>query len=93
GTCRYELEALKQKYPLLTDNHIRVVSISADADRDVYESASAGFPWPDRLWDGKGFDGENFLNYGIVGTPTFILVDREGLVRGRYARLSELLKD
>ncbi|MDR2627889.1 MAG: redoxin domain-containing protein, partial [Dysgonamonadaceae bacterium] len=93
GNCHNELNALKKKYSLLTANQVSVVTISADVDGGVYEETAATFPWPDKLCDFKGFDGDNFRNYGIVGTPTLILTDKEGIVRGRYARLSEFLKD
>lgn len=93
GNCHNELEELKSKYKLLTDNNIRVITISADVDRNVFVETATGFPWVDKLCDFKGFDGENFHNYGIVGTPTFILTDREGIVRGRYAQLRELFKN
>ncbi|GHT84367.1 hypothetical protein FACS18947_1710 [Bacteroidia bacterium] len=93
GNCHNELEKLKGKYKLLMDNNIRVISIAADMDRDVFAETATGLPWTDKLCDFKGFDGDNFRNYGIVGTPTFILTDGEGIVRGRYAQLKELLKD
>ena len=93
GNCHYELEALKKKYSLLIDNDVRVISIAADTDRAVFEYTASSLPWADKFCDFRGFDGVNFANYGIVGTPTFILTDHEGIVRGRYARLSEWLKD
>ncbi|MDH6355620.1 thiol-disulfide isomerase/thioredoxin [Dysgonomonas sp. PH5-45] len=93
GNCHYELEQLKSKYKLLTDNNIRVISIAADTGEEVHAETSAKLPWADKLCDFKGFEGDNFRNYGIVGTPTFILTDKDGIVRGRYAQLKELLKD
>lgn len=93
GNCHNELETLKRKYGLLMDNSIRVISIAADVDRNVFVETAMGFPWADKFCDFKGFDGENFRNYGIVGTPTYILTDKDGIVRGRYAQLSELLKE
>ncbi|NDV97073.1 TlpA family protein disulfide reductase [Dysgonomonas sp. 521] len=92
GNCHYELEQLKKNYKLLTDNGIRVISIAADIGEEVHAETSAGLPWADKLCDYKGFDGANFRNYGIVGTPTFILTDKDGIVRGRYAQLKELVK-
>lgn len=91
GSCHKELEILKGKYKLLTDNGIRVISIAADTDKEVFVSTSSAFPWADKLCDYEGFDGHNFRNYGIVGTPTFVLTDKEGIVRGRYAQIKELL--
>lgn len=95
GNCHYELEALKKKYELLSNDHnnIRIISIAADTNREINIDTSAKLPWADKLCDFKGFDGDNFKNYGIVGTPTYILIDKEGIVRGRYARLSEFLKE
>jgi len=93
GSCHNELEMLKNRYSLLADNQIRVISISADISQEVFEYTSSGFLWEDKICDFDGFDGVNFRNYGIVGTPTFILTDKEGIVRGRYAQLKELLKD
>ena len=93
GNCHNELEELKNKYSLLTGNQIRVISISADISEEVFEYTSSGFPWEDKVCDFEGFDSINFRNYGIVGTPTFILIDQDGIVRGRYAQLKELLKD
>jgi hypothetical protein len=93
GNCHYELEKLKGKYRLLTDNHIRVISIAADTDQDVFEETAHALPWTDKICDFKSFAGDNFKNYGIVGTPTYILTDAEGIVRGRYAQLKELLNE
>ncbi|NDW18739.1 hypothetical protein D0T53_07405 [Dysgonomonas sp. 216] len=95
GNCHYELENLKAKYSLLSNEHngLRVISIAADTGKEVHEETSAKLPWADKFCDFKGFDGDNFRNYGIVGTPTYILTDKEGIVRGRYAQLKELIKD
>ena len=93
GSCHNELEMLKNRYSLLADNQIRVISIAADTSQEVFEYTSSGFLWEDKFCDFEGFDGVNFRNYGIVGTPTFILIDENGIVRGRYAQLKELLKE
>ncbi|MFV0420105.1 MAG: peroxiredoxin family protein [Dysgonomonas sp.] len=94
GFCRNELHQLKDKYELLSNDHnqMRVISVSGDTDKDMYEDLAGTFPWKDRLCDLKGFAGENFSNYGIVGSPTIVLVDKDGIVRGRYARLQDFLK-
>ena len=95
GNCHNELENLKAKYSFLSNEHngLRVISIAADTGKEVHEETSAKLPWADKFCDFNGFDGDNFKNYGIVGTPTYILTDKEGIVRGRYAQLKELIKD
>lgn len=94
GLCHYEMRQLIDKYEFLNNDHnqIEVVSVAADTDKNVSEQTASKMPWKNKLCDLKGFNGENFENYGIVGTPTLILVDKEGIVRGRYMRLSEFLK-
>lgn len=95
GNCHQELHQLMDKYALLSNDHnqMRVISISADSNQDTFDYTAKKLPWEDKLCDFKGFDGANFVNYGIVGTPTLILIDDEGIVRGRYARISEFLQN
>lgn len=92
GSCHYELEQLKEKSKLLSNNNLRIISIAADTGKEVHLETSGKLPWTDKICDFKGFNGDNFQNYGIVGTPTYVLTDSRGIVRGRYARLNELLK-
>jgi thiol-disulfide isomerase/thioredoxin len=92
GNCRAELYNLIEKYPLLRDNQIRVITIAADSDKEMFEDTAQKMLWQDNICDFKGFDGQNFVNYGVVGTPTFILIDKEGIVRGRYAQMKEIVK-
>ena len=91
GNCQNELHQLIEKYDLLRDNHVRVITVSADTDKDLFEYMAQKMVWQDNYCDFKGFDGVNFINYGVAGTPTFILIDKEGIVRGRYARMSEII--
>jgi hypothetical protein len=85
--CEHELQKIAEKYALLQQKGIRVISITSDPDRKVFEQGARAFPWPDKLFDGKGFAGQNFKNYAVLGTPTLFVVDKEGKIAGRYARL------
>jgi hypothetical protein len=89
GLCQNELHQLIERYELLKENNIRVISIAADVDKNLFEGTAQKVVWKDNFCDFKGFEGENFVRYGVVGTPTLILIDNESVVRGRYARLSE----
>jgi len=92
GNCQNELHQLIEKYSLLHDNNIRVITISCDTDKDLFEYTAKKMLWQDNYCDFKGFDGVNFIKYCIAGTPTFILIDSDGIVRGRYAKMSEIIK-
>lgn len=88
--CLMEIDAIKQHYTALQEKGIRVISISVDQDKTVFEYHSAGFPWPDKLCDFKGFEGEIVRNYSVLGTPTFYLIDKEGNILDRQAQLSRI---
>jgi peroxiredoxin len=87
--CSHELKQIREHYADLQQKGIRVISIASDTDRKVFESWAKDFPWSDKLFDGKGFLGENFKNYAVLGTPTLFVVDKEGKIAGRYATLEE----
>lgn len=91
--CKVQIEQLLKYYPILEQKGIRVVSISADHNKDSFDADVKHFPWDDKLCDFNGFAGKNFINYGIMGTPTFFLLDERGNLLKRYAKISDILSD
>ncbi|MDR2498797.1 MAG: redoxin domain-containing protein [Tannerellaceae bacterium] len=86
--CVTQLGELQKYYERLRNTGIEVISVAADADPRVFKYHSAAFPWPQKLCDYKGFGGDNFVNYAVIGTPTiFVLAD--GIIIGRYATLAD----
>jgi len=92
GNCQDEVDKIIKNYDKLTQKGIRVISISADTDKESYEKYSAKFPWKDKLCDFKGFDGENFNNFGVVGTPVLFLTDKEGKIVNSFASFEDIFK-
>ena len=92
SSCVNEMFRLVTVYPQLQEKGIRVVSVAADTDRKRYEEGIRNFPWQDKLCDFKGFEGENFRNYDIIGTPSIFELDENGIVTGRYAEVEKILK-
>ena len=90
--CEIEIEQMQQNHSIIYESGYRVFSISADMDSTVYNYHSQEFPWEGKYCDYKGFQGENFKNYGVFGTPTIFVVNAEGMIIGRYARVSEVLE-
>jgi len=88
--CQHELAEIISHYPQLVENGIRVISISTDESKEVFEYNSKDFPWPDRLCDFQGFKGENIQNFGVVGTPTIYFIDENGIIKDRQARLQDI---
>ncbi|MDR1561797.1 MAG: thioredoxin family protein [Dysgonamonadaceae bacterium] len=91
NSCENELLRLHANYLLLHEKGLRVISVSADRDEETYRKNAAKLPWFDKYCDYKGFEGENFVNYNIPGTPVIFVTDKEGFITGRYARLEDYL--
>lgn len=90
--CHKELEELIKNYPKLNQMGVRIVSISSDHLKEAFEKDKKWFPWPDsdKLCDFEGFAGANFINYGIMATPMFFLIDNDQKVIKRYALVSDI---
>jgi hypothetical protein len=91
GPCEETLKQLVASHPMLVAKGIKLISISADTDWKVFQESALVHPWADKYFDGKGFQGPNFLRYGVVGTPTIFLLDEKGIIQVRTANLLEIL--
>lgn len=89
-SCHEQLNLLIEKYNFFKENRVRVISISGALNKEDYEQESGPFLWEDKFCDYKGFAGENYLSYGVVGTPTIYLIDDENIVLGRFALVSDV---
>ncbi|WP_163309972.1 thioredoxin family protein [Dysgonomonas sp. 521] len=92
ASCVNEMFRLIVLYPQLKEKGIRVVSIAADTDKKKYENGIKDFQWKDKLCDFKGFEGENFLNYNVVGSPSFYLLDKDNKLEGMYFAVGEVIE-
>lgn len=93
GNCMTQIEELKKAYEQLQSLETDIISIAADEDQHVFEYHSNTFPWHNKLCDLKGFNGENFKNYGVAATPTIYLIDNNGIIKGKYAKFEEIEKE
>jgi thiol-disulfide isomerase/thioredoxin len=91
GPCENLMPQLVGNYPILEEKGVRLISISADTDYQVFENTANGHPWEDKYCNERGFAGPNFKRYGVVGTPTMFLLDKQGQILLRTADLTEVL--
>lgn len=91
GPCETLMAALMQYYETLKNKGIRLISISADQDEQVFKFNSAPYPWKDKYCDYEGIDGINFKNYAVIGTPTMYLIGKEGKIEKRLGTIEELM--
>jgi hypothetical protein len=89
--CKNELVQLRGNYPVIQEKGYEVISVAADHNQETFETTAQGFPWKEKLCDYQGFDGVNFRNYGIIGTPTIFVTNGEGKIIGRYVRIVEVI--
>jgi thiol-disulfide isomerase/thioredoxin len=92
GPCEETMEALKNNYKDLTAKELKIISISADTDEQVYKNTSFNYPWTDKYCNLDGMSGENFKNYAVIGTPTMYILDNKGIILKKIATIKELLE-
>jgi len=85
-----QIDTLINKYDKIKALGLDVVSISTDSNDEVFRYHSAKFPWKYKLCDYKGFDGTNFHNYGVFGTPTLYYIGQDGKIIDRKANLGQI---
>lgn len=90
--CHIQLDLLQKRINFFKQNNVRIVSISGALDKAEFISESKNFSWNDKLCDLKGFAGQNFMNYGITGTPTFFLIDSDNVIIKRFAMEDDVEK-
>lgn len=81
--CSNEIKELKIYSDKLTENKIKIVSISLDANKEDLEANTKDFSWKYKLNDP---DNHLFHPYGVIMTPTYFVIEK-GKITGRYARL------
>lgn len=88
--CEAQLNELIEIYPYVKAKDIRVITISSDFEMASVKKDKERFPWGDTLCDFNGFAGKNFVNFGVMGTPTFFLLDKDHRLVKKFALVSEL---
>lgn len=90
--CHAQMNLLIKEYPKLKEIGVRTISVSSDTDKNSYNTDSKRYPWneEDKLCDFKGFGGKNFINYGVMSTPIFFLLNKDKKVIKRYALITEI---
>jgi thiol-disulfide isomerase/thioredoxin len=91
GPCENLLNQMPENYKKIESEGVRVISISADEDKKVFQEKARTLLWKDTYCDYRGFQGINFKNYGVSGTPTLILIDQSGEILLRTAILEEVI--
>lgn len=90
GNCTLQMNKLAELYPNIINQGYEVISVSADSDKGRFEIYAEKLPWTKKYFDENGFAGKDFLNYSVVDTPTFYLLDENNIVQGRYVSIDDI---
>jgi len=87
GPCIAQMPRVKAVYEKLHDRGFEVVAISLDDKENALRRfiREKELPWPQHF-DGKGWENQFAVRYGIFGIPTMWLVDKRGNLRDTDAR-------
>jgi thiol-disulfide isomerase/thioredoxin len=91
GPCEITIAGLIENYQKIKAKNIRIITLSADVDEEVYTTTAAQFPWKDSYCNFKGTEGVNFKNYAVMGTPTMYLLDSKGIIIKKIATYEQVL--
>lgn len=89
--CDDEMKKLDKEYKKLSSEKIRIIAIAADTEESIFKKNAASFPWKDTYADYKGFEADNFKNYGVRGTPSIFLINKDGIIIKRAATVEDAL--
>jgi thiol-disulfide isomerase/thioredoxin len=89
GPCRRLIPVLKEVYHSQPAGRLQILSCSCDRDVDAWRKAleEEQMPWP------QIHENEQYIcndKYGVVGIPTTILIDKEGMIIARNPDEAEL---
>jgi thioredoxin-related protein len=92
GPCAEMMRQMPNYYPEIEKRKIRIIAISGDANENTFREYSKGFLWKDTYLEPQGMKGINFKNYAVPGTPTLVLIDKQGKIVLRPDELPEIFK-
>jgi len=76
-----------------TQKNTKILAISLDDDKTAYTDAIKNLPNMQHSCDYKKWEGNVVTDYYIAGTPTFIRLDKDKKIVGKYSSFEELKKE
>lgn len=87
GPCVGEIPQMLDIYKRYHSKGLEIISISLDDNKDELTSfvKEKNIPWP-QYFDGKGWENDISIHYGIRSVPTLFLIDQKGILVTDQAR-------
>lgn len=93
GPCVAEIPHVREVYEKYKEKGFDVIGISLDTNKSRLEEylKKNEIPWP-QYFDGKGWNNEIAVRYGVKGIPAAYLIGRDGVLITKKARAEVLDK-
>ncbi|WP_065119587.1 peroxiredoxin family protein [Chryseobacterium cucumeris] len=91
GPCEKTIEELSKSDEKLSKMGVRIIGLSSDKESLSFNKNSSKFVGKEIYCDYEGLNGANFKNYGVLGTPTLVLIDQSCKIQLFASELSEVL--
>lgn len=93
STCPHCLEEMpKLNEWAASQKNTKVIAVSLDTDRAVHEEIIKKFPALLHTCDYKGWNTDAATKYYIAATPTFIVLDKDKKILGKYSSVEQVIK-
>lgn len=77
--CEKQLPDMINAYTSLKKNGIEIIGIALDTEKAAFNAKKAQLPWYNDS-ELKGWYAESAKNYGVHGTPTFFILDKNNKI-------------
>jgi thiol-disulfide isomerase/thioredoxin len=93
STCPHCLEEMpKLNTWAASQKNIKVMAVSLDTDKAIHEETIKKFPALLHTCDYKGWNTDAATQYYIAATPTFIVLDKDKKILGKYSSVEQAVK-
>jgi peroxiredoxin len=93
STCPHCLEEMpKLNTWAATQKNTKVLAVSLDTDKAIHEETIKKFPALLHTCDYKGWNTEAATQYYIAATPTFIVLNKDKKILGKYSSVEQAVK-
>lgn len=93
STCPHCLEEMpKLNAWAASQKNTKVIAVSLDTDKTVHEETIKKFPALLHTCDYKGWNTEAATKYYIAATPTFIVLNKDKKILGKYSSVEQVVK-
>ena len=93
STCPHCLEEMpKLNEWAATQKNTKVIAVSLDTDKAIHEETIKKFPALLHTCDYKGWNTDAATKYYIAATPTFIVLDKDKKILGKYSSVEQVIK-